>query len=514
MRTDNKSKVNEIIVIGGGMGGLFTGALLAKEGFRVTVLEKNPSIGGGLQSFRRLGKSFDTGMHILGGFKNDGTVFKICNYLGILDKLKIKDVDHDCMDQITFLSDNRTFRVPEGKENFTAYFQGEFPEERDNIRNYVEKLFALADEMPLFRLITDKDGDLAHDEWFFKPADEFIRHFIKNPKLREVLSYMNPLCGGMAGHTPAYIFALINVLYINGQSRFAGSAKQLAEALTWVIETNSGKVICNETVSEVVIEDKVVRHVVTSRGNTYQADIYISAIHPSSFLKLTDSKLFTKAYRNRINQTENTYSAFTIYVKLKPDSLKYINHPCYVQKDYEKSWEHGEYDESDWPRTLIYLTPCSESQGEYAETMEILSLMPFSACERWAETTAESRGKDYEDWKKCQAMKMFKIMDRVIPGFENHIDGYFTSSPLTIRDFYNEPDGALYGIVKDCDKLQHGYVPIRTKAGNLLQTGQNVNLHGCCGVPITAINTAETIVGANSIVEKINRAFCNTALSD
>ena len=35
------------IIIGGGLGGLFTGAILAKEGLRVTVLEKNATAGGG-----------------------------------------------------------------------------------------------------------------------------------------------------------------------------------------------------------------------------------------------------------------------------------------------------------------------------------------------------------------------------------------------------------------------------------------------------------------------------------
>ena len=59
---------NDIIIIGGGLGGLTTGALLAKEGWQVTVLEKNHIVGGGLQNFSRHGIHFDTGMHILGGF--------------------------------------------------------------------------------------------------------------------------------------------------------------------------------------------------------------------------------------------------------------------------------------------------------------------------------------------------------------------------------------------------------------------------------------------------------------
>ena len=54
-----------VLIIGGGLGGLFSGAILAKEGLEVTVLEKNKIIGGGLQSFRMWGEDFDTGMPII-----------------------------------------------------------------------------------------------------------------------------------------------------------------------------------------------------------------------------------------------------------------------------------------------------------------------------------------------------------------------------------------------------------------------------------------------------------------
>ncbi len=46
------------VIIGGGLGGLFAGAILSREGFKVTVLEKNDTAGGGLQNFRRFGMKF------------------------------------------------------------------------------------------------------------------------------------------------------------------------------------------------------------------------------------------------------------------------------------------------------------------------------------------------------------------------------------------------------------------------------------------------------------------------
>ena len=72
-----------VVIIGGGLGGLFTGAILAKEGLQVTVLEKNSTAGGGLQTFKRFGCEFDTGMHVVCGMQKGGNIRKICKYLGI-----------------------------------------------------------------------------------------------------------------------------------------------------------------------------------------------------------------------------------------------------------------------------------------------------------------------------------------------------------------------------------------------------------------------------------------------
>ena len=104
------------------------------------------------------------------------------------------------------------------------------------------------------------------------------------------------------------------------------------------------------------------------------------------------------------------------------------------------------------------------------------------------------------------------MMDKVInklnilhPGLSESIDSVIASSPLTIRDYYGSKEGSLYGHMCDCNNLLQSQMPIVTKVKNLLLTGQNVNLHGICGVPLTAIETAEAIVGRNVILEKINK---------
>ena len=233
----------EVIIIGGGLGGLTTGALLAKEGYRVTVLEKNETIGGGLQTFKRHGIEFETGMHILGGFRPGGSLYRICSYLGILHRLRLRSVDNDCMDSITYASDGVTYRIAAGREGFVESLAAYFPKEKEHLKRYVDTLYALTEELDVFYLRPTNDDIFQHSEQFLWAADRLIAHYINDPKLRDVLAYMNPMYGGIAGHTPAYIHALINVLYINGPDRFEGGSLQFAEALKEVIEQGGGRVI-------------------------------------------------------------------------------------------------------------------------------------------------------------------------------------------------------------------------------------------------------------------------------
>lgn len=70
-------------ILGAGVGGLFTGALLAQRGYEVTLLEQLPVIGGGLYSYQRNGETWYTGMHILSGMEPEGAVANMLTGLGL-----------------------------------------------------------------------------------------------------------------------------------------------------------------------------------------------------------------------------------------------------------------------------------------------------------------------------------------------------------------------------------------------------------------------------------------------
>lgn len=495
-----------VLIIGAGLGGLFTGAILSKEGFMVTILEKNATIGGGLQTFMRFGETFDTGMHIIGGLNSNGNIMRICQYLGISSQIQVQEVDNDCTDQLYFAEDKSFYKIAKGREGFVTSLSSYFPQERENLQHYVTAIFHLANQVDLFNL-RPSNGVInlfAHSEDFIMSANDFIAKYIQDKRLRSVLAYMNPLYGGRANFTPAYVHAIISVLYINGACRFVGGSIRFANLLAKVITSNGGKVISHEEVSYIDVKNKMVEQVKSLNGHVYKADYYISAIHPCNLLKLTSENAFPKSYRNRLDSIPNANSAFSIFIKFKKESFPYINHSEFYMTRYEDVWEFGN-EAKPWPLGFLFMTPPEDNQGKFATKAIVMAPMPFAMTQAWENTTVGKRGYDYEVWKENHADELLSQLEEIHPGIRDCIEQINTASPLTIRDYYGVKEGSICGFSKDCNNIAMSQVPVVTKVGNLLLTGQNNNLHGFCGVPLTAISTCEAILGINYIIDKINK---------
>ena len=494
--------VKSVVIIGGGLGGLFCGAILAKEGLHVTVLEKNATIGGGLQTFTRFGEVFDTGMHVVGGLQPGGNIWRICRYLGIGDKVRVREVDPDCTDRLYFAEDRRYYTIAKGWEAYVETLAKDFPHERENLKRYVDALYALTEELDLFYLRPMRTDLYNHSDEFLMAADDFIAKYISDRRLRSVVAYMNPLYGGKEGHTPAYVHAVISVLYINGASRFVGGSSHFANLLADVIREHGGEVVAGDAVTWVEVNNRKVAYVKTEMGRQYEADWYISDIHPCTLLKLMDESAFPKAFRRRMEEIPNSYSAFSLYIKMKKDCFPYINHSEYFTRRYDEIWNFCS-DGSSWPMGFLLMTPPEENQGPWSDKVLVTAPMQFDMVRRWEDTAVGRRGSDYELWKQQRTDELLALVEELHPGFRESVEAVNASSPLTIRDFYGVKEGAICGFSKDCRNITLSQLPVVTKVSNLLLTGQNNNLHGFCGVPLTAINTCEAILGLNKIIEKL-----------
>lgn len=496
---------SNVIIMGGGLGGLFCGAFLAKEGVKVCVVEKNDTVGGGLQSYRRFGSVFDTGMHVIGGMQPGGNVRRMCDYLGIWDEVKVKDVDPMHTDEIYYACEDKTYVLAKGKDAYVQALSKEFPDQKENLERYVDAVFALADEIELFNLKPGASGYLKeYSEDFSISASGFIAKYISDKRLRSIVAYLNALYGGSGLTTPAYVHAVMSALYIKGASRFAGSSSLFAETLADFIRRNGGEVISGDGVAKIITDKRHITEIITSKGLHLNADRYISDIHPCTLFTLfADPSALTKAYRDRLNAMPNTYSAFTLNIKLKSESFRYMNYSGFYLSDYDDIWDLCSC-EKEWPRGFLYMTPPDLQQGEWATRLSITAPMTWETVKKWEDTTVGRRGEEYLQWKRSCADKLLSMMESRYPGFRDCIEAMDISSPLTIRDYYGVKEGAMSGFKKDYSNMMESMLPVFTKVDNLLLTGQNCNLHGFCGVPLTAINTCEAILGKNYLIDKLN----------
>lgn len=497
-----------VLIIGGGLGGLFCGAILSKEGMEVTVLEKNATVGGGLQSFRRFGEVFDTGMHVVGGLQEGGNIRRLCQYLGIWDKVHVRRVPPECTDWLYFAEDRRCYQIASGREQFVVSLSKYFPRQHDNLVRYVEAMYRVVDEMDLFHFRLSEHDIFSRSEEFGMAADKFIAKYISDERLRQILAYVNPLYGGRKDTTPAFIHATISTLHINGLSRFAGGSQLFADTLSDFIRARGGHVFVGDGVHRIHAEGRSVTGVTTCSGRHFIADYYISDVHPCTLFSLFDDpSAFTRAYRMRLQEIPNTPSAFLLFLKLKPDTFRYLDYTGFYMQSYDSIWDVGQTG-APVARGFLYMTPPEINQGEFCRKMIIVDPMSWQEVERWADTSVGHRGADYEAWKQANAEELLLGMEEMFPGFRGCVEDINTASPLTIRDYYGSKEGAMFGYAKDWKNLALSQVPVLTKIPNLLLTGQCNNLHGFCGVPLTAVSTCEAILGRNAVIKKIREKTC------
>jgi all-trans-retinol 13,14-reductase len=498
----------DVIIIGSGLGGLSCGAILAREGRRVCILERNKQIGGTLQTFVRKRIIFDSGVHYVGGLEKGQTLYLLFKYLGIMDKLKLQKMDEDGFDRIMFKDDEREYRYAQGYENFIKELARDFPEEEAAIRKYCDAIKDVCSKFPLYNLRSgdyfEKMGVLEFD------TKTFIESITTNKKLQNVLAGTSLLYAGVPYKTPLYVHALVLNSYIESSFRFVDGGSQIAKHLSHEIYSRKGEILKRKNVVELKEENGKIAYAETGDGERFYGNLFISNVHPTQTFAMVGSDLIKKAFRTRLKSLENSISMFYINIVLKKNTLKYRNHNYYYFVE-DDAWSVLNYTDENWPRGYALFYSASSRNTEYAESVTLMTYMRFEDVKKWEQTfnTAareEFRGEEYEAFKKEKSEQLFRMVDERFPGFSDCIETYYAATPLTVRDYIGTDDGSLYGIVKDYREPMRTFISPRTKIPNLFLTGQNLNLHGVLGVTVSAVVTCSEILGIDYMLDKIRNA--------
>ena len=499
----------DVVIIGSGLGGLVSAIMLAKEGYSVCVLEKNNQFGGNLQTFVREKTIFDTGIHYIGGLSEGQNLYKYFKYLGIMDDLKLKKMDENGFDIISFEEENEEYPHAQGYENFVNQLLPFFPEEKEAIEKYCENVRATCDSFPLYNLEWDGKYD---NEILSINAKQSIDEVTQNEKLRAVLAGSNFLYAGIEDKSPFYVHALSVNSYIQSSWRCINGGSQITKQLIKQLKNNGGEVYKYKEVTRFDVEANDVTAANMKDGSSVKANIFISNIDPKSTLRMVGEDKFRKSFFNRIDSLEGVISAFSLYIVFKPKTFKYINHNYYHFKNSKIVWNAFEYDETTWPKAYMASMNASSKNEEWADGMTFITYMKFEDLKAWESTfntTADKndRGETYEAFKIRKAERFIQEIEIKFPGIRDCIQSVHNSTPLSYRDYIGGHNGNMYGYVKDSNNPMKSFIASKTKLNNLYLTGQSINMHGVLGVTIGAVVTCSEIVGKEYLINKINASL-------
>jgi all-trans-retinol 13,14-reductase len=498
----------DIIIIGSGMGGLICGDVLSREGYKVCILEKNKQIGGCLQTYARDKVIFDSGVHYIGGLSKGQNLYQVFKYLGLMDKLKLQQLDADAFDKIIIDNDDKEYVFAQGYENFISKLLIDFPAEENALRLYCDQIKYVCSKFPLYNL---RSGDYSEKESVLEiDTAAFIESITTNKKLQVVLAGNNSLYAGQPGKTPFYVHALILNHYIESAWKCEDGGSQIGNIMAKNIRSRGGVIFKNSEVKKIEEQDGKIVYVELAGGARKYADIFISNIHPVKTLEITATPILKNMYRKRLKSLENSISSFTLNIVFKKDSFKYFKYNYYYHKDGHV-WTGADYTEENWPLGYSIFLSASSKPAEYAEGMSVLTYMRYDEVKEWEHTyntvsAVNSRGETYDHFKKRKAEKLLDEIEKKFPALRECIYAYYTATPLSFRDYIGNDDGSMYGIVKNYKDPHRTFISPQTKLPNLYFTGQNLNMHGILGTALSGLATCTAIMGNDSIIEKISHA--------
>lgn len=497
----------DIVIVGGGLGGLLSAVILAKEGKNVCVLEQDKQVGGCLQTFSIDKKVFDSCVHYIGGLGDGHTLNKIFSYVGIMDKLSLKSYDTNAFDKVCFGDEDIEYPQAQGKDNFIEQLLPYFPNERKALEEYIKLISKVGDHFPLYRL---RNGDSSEKDavtnW---ELSETLNKLTQNKKLQNVLIGNNLLYSGVKGKTPFYLHALVLESYIHSSHKVHPGSSQISKFLWQELQQYGGVVHRNTTVTKLFEENGQLQYVETADGERIYGKQFIANIHPKTLLKILDSKLIKPAYRKRINSIQQTTSSYMLNLVLRPRAVKMCHHNLYWNAGTD-ALDAVNYTTDTWPTNYALFYNEDKNNEGFAESLSILTYMDYDEVISWEHITNRTghereRGESYARFKTIKNENLLNKVYERVPELKGNFTNWKAATPLTYRDYTNTPEGALYGNLKDVSRPAETTIPTRTKIPNLLLTGQNINMHGVLGVSITAIATCAELLGMEYILHKINK---------
>ena len=491
----------DYVIIGGGVSGMTTAIILAKNSFEVALVEKSKKTAPLIRGFTRKGVYFDTGFHHTGGLGDGEILDTLFRYLGLADRLEKIPFDPDGFDLLLCRDTGFEFRFPYGFEKIRDRLLETFCDEANAINQYLQAVKESFDSFPYLRLEPDRLNKSILETVHGPSLRQLLDSLTNNPALKWVLSLHCLLHGVPPEQVPFAYHACIAGSYYESVHGIKGGGRKLAGAYDDLLAEFGVDVYCGHEVSEIrPSANNRPSGVRLKDGTSLECYNCISTIHPTEFLKLVPESPFRPAYRKRLRQLDETSSAYMLFAGCRdiPESLAHRN--TLITSNWDWTDSIGKNPLENRP---LYLCCNQQAQGQ-SGIYGLIGIVPAQMIEMepWLDSAPGRRPKGYVQFKEKISLDLQRYMERCLPEIAGHVEFTECATPLTLRDFANNPFGSIYGVKHKIG--QYNPMPL-TKSKNLYLAGQAVVAPGIMGAVISAFLVCGFIIGHEQLLTQLQQ---------
>ncbi len=336
------SKKSAAIVIGAGIGGIATAARLAKNGFEVTVLEKNDMPGGRCNQIVRDGHRFDIGPTL---FLMPEVWEETFAALGekMSDHLDLRRIDPtykvhfaDGL-QLQLTSDIGSMQTQLERVDKSAFtgFLGYIAEGAKHYKISLEK-FVGRNFYNIFEYFSLTNLPLIFQLKALQKHYTNTGRYFKDERLKAAFTFQNMYLGLSPYDAPATYSLLQYTELAEGVWYPMGGMYAGIEALTEVAEKLGVKFIYNSPVKQINVGKQKVESVVTEDGKEYRADLFVgNADLPYIYKELLPKNAEAEALDKKLY----TCSTIMFYWGVDKRYSQVAHHNVFLGGDYKASFD-------------------------------------------------------------------------------------------------------------------------------------------------------------------------------
>ncbi|MCB9641012.1 MAG: NAD(P)/FAD-dependent oxidoreductase [Myxococcales bacterium] len=489
----------DAIVIGSGMGGMTTAAMLAKQGQRVLVLEQHYTPGGFTHMFKRPGYIWDVGVHAVGEVTQHSMTGRLLHYLtdGQLEWASLGEVYDEF-----YYPDGFRIDFPDTPQKFHANLLEAFPHEKEAIDRYLQLVREISSGMRGYYMARVKSGVMGKvadmlmarkaQSYFERPTQEVLAELTNDPKLRAIFVAQWGYYGAPPSRSCFAIQALVTKHFLHGAYYPVGGAKRIAECLLKTVADNGGWTRISTDVETILVEKGRAVGVRLGDGQEIHAPTVVSAAGISSTIRrLLPQEVQQQSWAKSILDLPPAPAHVCLYLGFKGDITKAGAGPA--NKWFYETWDT---EQDAWQVTpdqpmpeapVLYCSfpslkdPEHDPGPETRHTGEVVTFVPWETFQPWRDSRWKKRGGEYEEFKNQLQEKLLEQFFRHLPALRPMLDHVELSTPLSTDHFCRPLHGSIYGLEPTPQRFKNRNLRASTPVKGLFFSGSEVASVGVIG---------------------------------